>query len=75
MKSQLQNQETLPSVQPSVQPGPVPGAESSRIAAAISRILLVHRATSSEKGTTGSHVASQPRRDATPVEWALRMMF
>lgn len=77
MKSQLQNQETRLSVQPQTQPQVVsaPGAESSRIAAAISRILLVHRATSAEKGATAGAAASEPRRDATPVEWALRMMF
>ncbi len=74
MKSQLQNQETRIPVQP--------GAETSRIAAAISRILLIHRATAQTAGATlaagGEPLAestpSRPR-DATPVEWALRMMF
>ena len=75
MKSQLQNQETRLSVQPQPQIVSAPSVESSRIAAAISRILLVHRATSAEKGATAGGAASEPRRDATPVEWALRMMF
>lgn len=75
MKSQLQNQETRLSMQSQSQTGPATGAESSRIAAAISRILLVHRATSAEKSVTAGSAASETRRDATPVEWALRMMF
>lgn len=72
MKSQLQNQEILPLAQP--------GAETSRIAAAISRILLIHRATAQTPGATPAPI-SEPgpeptrQRDATPVEWALRMMF
>ena len=69
MKSQLQNQEILSNVPAAG----LPGAESSRIAAAISRILLVHRATSGAAAASGR--ATDPRRDATPVEWALRMMF
>ena len=75
MKSQLQNQEILSSALPSAQPG----AESSRIAAAISRILLVHRATggSAAHGSPSAEPQepAERRRDATPVEWALRMMF
>lgn len=67
MKSQLQNQETLSVVKAE------PGAEVSRIAAALSRILLVHRATSGAPAASGR--ATDARRDATPVEWALRMMF
>lgn len=74
MKPQLQNHEILSSALPSAQPG----AETSRIAAAISRILLVHRAT----GGSAAHGSlpadpgpNERRRDATPVEWALRMMF
>lgn len=81
MKSQLQNQESLSSLPlkpgQTEQPGQRPGTESSRIAAAISRILLVHRATSGTSAATSlaSSGAAEPRRDATPVEWALRMMF
>lgn len=78
MKSQLQNHEILSSTLPSAQPG----AETSRIAAAISRILLVHRATggSAAHGSLPAEPEPEPeqidrRRDATPVEWALRMMF
>ena len=76
MKSQLQNQEIRPA-----QPGP----ETSRIAAAISRILLIHRATTQNQGAAlapGTRPADEAtsqtpdrQRDATPVEWALRMMF
>ena len=74
MKSQLQNHEILSSTGPSAQPG----AESSRIAAAISRILLVHRATGGSAAQGSLPADAEPterRRDATPVEWALRMMF
>ena len=74
MKSQLQNQETRLPAQP--------GAETSRIAAAISRILLINRATAQTPGAAlaaGSENLSEStpsrQRDATPVEWALRMMF
>jgi hypothetical protein len=45
--------------------------ESSRIAAAISRILLIRRTV--EQNTTAS--AQKPDSEAAPVEWALRMMF
>ena len=74
MKSQLQNHEILSSALPSAQPG----AETSRIAAAISRILLVHRATGGSAAQGSLPADPEPnerRRDATPVEWALRMMF
>ncbi|HRI51168.1 MAG TPA: hypothetical protein PLW65_13395 [Pseudomonadota bacterium] len=80
MKSQLQNHEILSSALPSAQPG----AETSRIAAAISRILLVHRATGGSAAHGSLPAEPEPesesesidrRRDATPVEWALRMMF
>lgn len=74
MKSQLQNHEILSSTLPSAQPG----AETSRIAAAISRILLVHRATGGSAAHGSLPAEPEPierRRDATPVEWALRMMF
>jgi hypothetical protein len=76
MKSQLQNQEILSNVPAAG----LPGAESSRIAAAISRILLVHRATSGSAAPGGlptdrDESPAERRRDATPVEWALRMMF
>ena len=74
MKSQLQNPETRLPVPP--------GAETSRIAAAISRILLIHRATAQSVGAAPASTSeavgeSTPsrQRDATPVEWALRMMF
>jgi hypothetical protein len=71
MKSQLQNQETRLPAQP--------GAETSRIAAAISRILLIHRVTAQNPGVAPAALSddSTPSRqlDATPVEWALRMMF
>lgn len=70
MKSQLQNQETRLPAQP--------GAETSRIAAAISRILLIHRVTAQTAAPAASSTTeSAPSRqlDATPVEWALRMMF
>jgi hypothetical protein len=85
MKSQ--HQESFP-VAPGAQPGSQPGqpvdGETSRIGAAINRILLISRATAQPAppkvaaagGETGSR-SSDPaaRRDATPVEWALRMMF
>jgi len=71
MKSQLQNPEIRPTAQPS--------AETSRIAAAISRILLIHRATTQNQAAAPAPAASAQtpdrQRDATPVEWALRMMF
>ena len=92
MKSQLQNQEILSNVPAAG----LPGAESSRIAAAISRILLVHRATggsaapgslpaerndssadssANSSANNSANSSADRRRDATPVEWALRMMF
>lgn len=91
MKSQPQQQELFPvakNPQPDAGLGQPSDGETSRIGAAISRILLISRVTAQSApaaapaplaaaggepaGRAGGQAA---KRDATPVEWALRMMF
>lgn len=93
MKSQHQESfPVAPGAQPGSQPGqlsaqsPVPSVdgETSRIGAAINRILLITRATAQPAPQSVAVAGGEParrsaglvaKRDATPVEWALRMMF